>query len=240
MSSIVIDPCLPPLTYRRPRLRAYFATPDTFRREAKSRRRNHRSLAIGDVRICKPLTCYPFTFLDNRRPPRRVCPSSRRNPTSVSSAAYNRQHTYVCFRIGWDNRAPFSPDSRRSEDGRRGDPVPTDRKIGAKMEGRSEEMGIALEGTRWESRDSPSIDSEDALRLSYALSLSSLRSIALQFLFRSTLRYKMSQKRPILILKTSFGAVNNVTLFSNEFQMKLHFERISIHDLFIRVHNIDN
>lgn len=116
MSSIVIDPCLPPLTYRRPRLRAYFATPDTSQHEAKSRRRNHRSLAIGDVRICKPLTCYPFTFLDNRRAPRRVCPSSkRRNPTSVSSAAYNRRRTYVCFQIGWDNRAPFSPDSWRSE-----------------------------------------------------------------------------------------------------------------------------
>jgi len=122
MLSIVIDPCLPPLTYRRPRLRAYFAIPDTSRREAKNRRRNHRSLAIGDVRICKPFTCYPFTFLDNRQASHSVYPFLRRR--NVNSAAYNHWCTYVCFRIGWDSRTPFSLERKREGRTRLGDPDP--------------------------------------------------------------------------------------------------------------------
>lgn len=150
------------------------------------------------------------------------------NPTSVNSTAYNRRRTYVYFRIGWDNRGPFSPDAKGSEEVGY-DPDPIDRKIpGAKMEGRSKEMGIALERTRWESRDSPSIDSGNALWLSYALSLSSLQSTALQFLYRSTLCYNVSQKQPILISKFQYKSLSYSLWISNQFWMNFVLKKISI------------
>lgn len=121
MFTIVIDPCLPPLTYRRPRLRAYFAIPDTSRREAKNRRRNHRSLAIGDVRICKPLTCYPFTFLDNRQAPHRVYPFSRRNPTLTPPRIIIGAPTFVSELVETIGRRSRP---RGSEKVGRGDPDP--------------------------------------------------------------------------------------------------------------------
>lgn len=194
VSSIVIDLCLPLLKYQESRLRACFAIPDTFERRRKKspvesqKSRNRRTTR----RICKPLTCYPFTFFDNRRAPRRVLSSSsssfffHEEPLCpLNSTAYNRRRTYVCSNAGWDNRAPFSPESRKGE---RGYNVATQIRAKSKdsrdQDGRPipKEMGIA----RWKQRGGNhaihsflpflSIDSGDALWLRYALSLSYLRS----------------------------------------------------------------
>lgn len=116
MFSIVIDPCLPPLTYRRPRLRAYFATPDTSRREAKNRRRNHRSLAIGDVREFANRSRVTHSRFSIIAEPRIASTSLReedKTPRPLTPPPYNRRRTYVYFRIGWDNRGVAWREGRR-------------------------------------------------------------------------------------------------------------------------------
>lgn len=166
---------LPPLTYRRSRLRARFATPDTSRREEKNRRRNHRSLAQSACEFASRSRVIHSrsSIIATRSPPRRG-----KDPTlSVNSTAYNhRRRTYDCFRVCSETTGrPSSFESRESGDKYDvATQIRQNRKIlGAKMKNRLEEMGIALEGRRRESRDSSSIDCKDVLWLHYTFSLSS-------------------------------------------------------------------
>lgn len=88
---------LPPVTYRRPRLRAHFATPDTFRCEGKNRRRNHRSLAQSAYEFASRsrVTHSRSSIIAKRSPPR-----GRKTPRCpVNSTAYNHRCTYDCFGV---------------------------------------------------------------------------------------------------------------------------------------------
>lgn len=90
---------LPPVTYRRPRLRAHFATPDTFRCEGKNRRRNHRSFAQSAYEFASRsrVTHSRSSIIDKRSPPR-----GRKTPRCPLTSPQSSVHLRLFRSLFWE------------------------------------------------------------------------------------------------------------------------------------------